>query len=386
MFLIICLSRISFAETVGLEQLPSMPEDTILTEEEKVFGYRGKIGGFALKPSKYGVYHDDTVYYTGEETPEGLAPSSVRMMYWKKDEKSFCGTYIVLLADLSQYSTVTFMVKGRNGGESFELGINDVISNKREDAVIVGAINRYLPDGITTEWQQVAIPTTDFYGADLSRIYSIVFQFNEMGRNEFWIDNIRFHTEHLVNREDAIYSQGYLLLDNFDHSSLNLLGRKANTYKKLPSICKASRTEDPRRGETGRSLKLDHDKQSTGWCGYFTLLNQVDGEYYDLTKYKSVSFFVKGKRGGETFEIGMADRNWLNIGDSLKAGQVDKYLPAGITTQWQEVKIPLDDFGKLDFSQMGSFVMNFNKKQKSAVYIEDLRFNLKTEEELLEDW
>jgi len=41
------------------------------------------------------------------------------------------------------------------------------------------------------------------------------------------------------------------------------------------------------------------------------------------------------------------------IGDSLKAGSIVKYLPAGITAKWQEVMIPLEDFGLLDFSEMG---------------------------------
>jgi len=381
----------SYAETITLEEVPAMPEDTVLSEHEKMFGYRGKIGGFCLKPSKYGSYRDYSVYYEEkaqqeEQQQDVQTPSSVKMMYWRKDVKSFCGNYVIIMGDLSKYSTITFMIKGKTGGEAFEIGMNDVISNKREDAVIVGSIYRYLPGGITTEWQEVKIPLTDFYGSDLTRVYSIVFQYNEMGRGEFWIDDIKFHTEYLVNREDTIYNKGYLLLDNFDHSGLNLLGRKSNTYKKLPSVCKHSRVTDVRYGEEGRSLKLKYDKVSTGWCGYYSLLNQIDGEYYDLTKYKSVSFMIKGEAGGELFELGMGDRNWITIGDSLKAGSIQKYLPKGVTTEWQEVLIPLSDFGKLDLRQMGSFVINFNKKQKGTVYIDDLKFHLKSEEELLEDW
>jgi len=389
--------QLGYAETVTLEEVPAMPKGTVLSEHEKMFGYRGKTGGFCLKPSKYGSYNDYSVYYEepaveqqveqqAEGAQEAQPPSSIKMMYWLKDIKAFCGNYLIIMGDLSKYSTITFMIKGKKGGETFEIGMNDVISNKREDAVLVGSIYRYLPGGITTEWQQVKIPLTDFYGSDLSRVYSIVFQYNEIGRGEFWIDDLKFHTEHLVNREDNIYNKGYLLLDNFDHSGLNLLGRKSNTYKKLPSVCKHSRVKDVRHGEGGRSLKLYYDKGSTGWCGYYSLLNQIDGEYYDLSKYKSVSFFIKGEKGGETFELGMGDRNWITIGDSLKAGRIEKYLPKGITTGWQEVVIPLSDFGKLDLSQMGSFVINFNKKQKGILYIDDLKFHLKTEEELLEDW
>jgi hypothetical protein len=139
-------------------------------------------------------------------------------------------------------------------------------------------------------------------------------------------------------------------------------------------------------GNKGKSLKLVYEKESTGWCGYFTLLNQIDGEYYDLSKYKSVSFMVKGQKGGETFQLGMADKNWINIGDSLKAGQVENFLPSGVTTEWKEVVIPLKKFGALDLTQMGSFVIDFNKKQKGVIYVDNLKFILKTKEELLSEW
>ena len=270
-----------------------------------------------------------------------------------------------------------FCREGERGREVFEIGLNDVISNKREDAVFIGSIYRYLPKGITTEWQRVVIPLSDWFGPDLSRVYSFVFHFNEGGQGAFWIDGIAFHTEQLVDREAQVEAEGHLLLDNFDHNDLNLLGRKTNAYKKLPSVCRFSRVSEGRWGSEGHSLKLDYHKETTGWCGYYTLLNQIDGDYFDLSWYDRLSFMVRGEKGGEVFEIGMADRNWLTIGDSVKAGPIEKYLPNGVTTQWQEVVIPLADLGLLDFTQMGSFVINFHKKQEGSLYIDDLKFHLR---------
>jgi len=377
---------LALAESSGIEQLPKLPEDTVLFESEKMFGKRGKGGGFAFKPCKYGTFYDEKVFYPAAMRSEIIKPASLKMIYSKVDEKSFCGTYIVLVADISKYSTLTFMIKGAKGGETFELGLNDVISNKREDAVMVGSIYRYLPEGVTTEWQKVTVPLEDFYGSNMSKVFSLVFLFNELGKGTFWIDDVQFHTEHLFNLEDEIYKKGYVLLDDFDHSDLNLLGRKTNTYKKLPSTCETQRVETVRVGNSGRSLKLSYDKESSGWCGYFTLLNQIDGEYFDLSKYKTVSFMVKGEKGGETFQIGMADKSWINIGDSLKAGQIEDFLPGGVTTEWKEVVIPLKKFGALDLTQMGSFVIDFNKKQKGVICIDNLKFILKTKEELLSEW
>ena len=362
-----------------LKDVPPLPEDTVLFKHEAKFAERGKTGGYAMKPSKYGLYPDPKVHIQG--SPEGTC-----IRYRKKADPSFCGAYIIILGDLSQFATMSFWVKGAKGGETFELGLNDTISNKREDAVIVGSISRYLPNGVTTEWQQVTVPLEDFFGADLTRVFSIVFNFNEEGEGAFWIDGLEFHREQRVDPEAKIQAEGQLLLDNFDHSNVNLLGRKANAYKRLPSVCAFSRTENPHVGDRGRSLRLDFDKQATGWCGYYTLLNQIDGEFFDLTPYKELRFWVRGEKGGESFEIGMADRSWLTIGDSVKAGPVEKFLPNGVTPSWQEVVIQLSDFGKLDWGQMGSFVINFYKQGKGTLYVDDLRFIRKSDQDLLSEW
>lgn len=378
-FSISCLlSSIVFADDgAPLNDLPPLPKDTKLFASEQQFGYRGKIGCFVLPPSVVGAYFDKKVFYEGDKTDN----QSMKIMYNKRDKKSFCGAYIIMLADMSGYKTMTFLIKGQKGGESFEIGMNDVISNKREDAVYVGAINRYLPGGITKDWQRVKIPLSDFYGPDISKIYSLALHFNDINQGAFWIDEIRFYKEDPVIRERAedIKEKKYFILDDFDASDVNLLGRKTNAYKKLPSVCVFERTDEEHYGPAGRALKLVYKKESTGWCGYYTLLNQIDGEYYDLRPYKAVSFMVKGKGGTEEFEMGMADKNWVIIGDSLKAGSVKKYLPKGVAKQWQEVVIPLEDFGLLDFSEMGSFVINFYEKGEGTIYIDDLKFYLKEE-------
>ena len=380
------LAPSSFAADGGvmLKDVPPMPEGTVLFDSEAKFAHRGKVGGYAMKPSKYGLYPDPKVHIEG--STEGTF-----IRYRKMADPSFCGAYIIVLGNISQFASLSFWIKGAKGGETFELGMNDTISNKREDAVIIGSISRYLPGGVTTEWQQVVVPLADFFGTDLARAFSIVFNFNEEGEGVFWIDGLKFHREQGVDPEAKIQAAGELLLDNFDHSNLNLLGRKANTYKRLPSVCEFSRVISQPAPGTGvpganRVLRLNFDKQATGWCGYYTLLNQIDGEFFDLIPYKEVRFWVRGEKGGEPFEIGMADRSWLTIGDSVKAGPVEKFLPNGVTTQWQEVVIQLSDFGKLDWSQMGSFVINFYKQGKGTLYVDNLRFIRKSDKDLLSEW
>ena len=363
---------------VSLKEVPPMPEGTVLFDHEARFGDRGQQGGYAMKPSKYGVFTDAKTV-----RPGGSPAGATCVRYNKVPGPSFTGVYTIILGDLSPYATVTFWIKGAKGGEGFEIGMNDTISNKREDAVMVGSIYRYLPGGITTEWQRVVVPLEDFFGADLKRVYSIVFNFNEDGKGAFWVDGPAFHAETMIDREQEIINKGELLLDNFDHSGLNLLGRKANAYKRLPSVCEFSRSAEVHRGDHGKSLRIDYHKDATGWCGYYTLLNQIDGAYFDLSPFKEVRFWVRGAKGGEPFEVGMADRSWLTIGDSVKAGPVEKFLPGGVTPKWQEVVIPIPAFGKLDWSQMGSFVINFYKAGSGTLFIDDLRFVRKSSDDLL---
>jgi len=185
-----------------------------------------------------------------------------------------------------------------------------------------------------------------------------------------------------------------LLVDDFEGEEIrNRLGVRANVFQKAPSKSMVSRREDTIEGQPTRVLLLRYDKQNEGgpygmggWCGYYTLLNEIDGDYFDATPYKAVSVLVRGAAGGESFEVGMADKNWQTIGDSVKAGPVEKYLPRGITTEWQELIIPLADFGSMDFPQMGSLVFNFHKQGQGIVDLDDLLLIRKTEQEMLEAW
>ncbi len=423
------LAMVIIGDTVGAQvqrewdniyDIPDMPEDTKLSDNEKKFAYRGRIGYFLQAPSSIGCYFDTKVNYVPAENiiletklesdNESVSDSasaepvhktgkdyfgddiadkeiwheneSLKVMYRMKPiGASFCGAYIMIMGDLSQYSVMTFMLKGANGGESFRVGMNDSVSNKREDMVCIGSINRFLPGcgSVTRDWQIVRIPMKEFYGPDIKQVFSLTFDINEETSGTFWIDDLRFYRDDPLDMPD-ISEIGYLLLDNFDYSYLNLLGRKTNTYKKLPSLCSHTLDKDVFYGEKGKSLRIDYDKRGTGWCGYFSLLNQIDGEWYDLSKFDRVSFMVKGKKGGENFTIGLADKSWVIIGDSLKAGTVNQYLNNGVTTEWQEVVIPLCDFGLLDLTEMGSFVIDFHRKQKGTIWIDDLKFLLKDEQ------
>lgn len=183
----------------------------------------------------------------------------------------------------------------------------------------------------------------------------------------------------------SLYAEG-LLIDDFEKEKIvNLLGNRTNVYVKPPSRIMMSFEEDERGSSQTKVLALKYSKENEGgpygkggWCGYYTLLKQ-NGAYFDASKYKKLTFLVRGENGSECFMVGLSDRHWDKIGDSLKSEKIDEYLPKRkITTQWQKAAIPLDIY-LLDLTNLAAVSINFEGecflqgKGSGVVYIDDLK-------------
>jgi hypothetical protein len=183
----------------------------------------------------------------------------------------------------------------------------------------------------------------------------------------------------------SICTLGYaeVLIDDFNKSS-NRLGGRTSVYQRAPSRALAIQSPSEHYGAGGKGLMIKFDKKGTGgpygmggWCGYYTLLKKGD-KHFDATSYKNLSFYVKGVKGDENFKVGLADRHWDKIGDSVKSEEIGNYLPGGkITTDWQKATVPLDAFF-LDFKELASIAICFETdcfpggEAKGTVYIDNL--------------
>ncbi len=177
-------------------------------------------------------------------------------------------------------------------------------------------------------------------------------------------------------------SAAELLVDDFEGAS-NKLGGRSNTYVMAPSRALALQTDKGAKSGA-KALMLKYDKKpkggpydSGGWCGYYTLVKKGPS-YFDATPYQSLSFWVRGEAGGENFVIGLADKHWDEVGDSVKSEQVGKYLPGGrITTEWQKATVPLTEF-MLEMRELASVAVCFEGsvlpggEGKGTVYLDDL--------------
>ncbi|MCJ7646211.1 hypothetical protein MUO65_04840, partial [bacterium] len=177
-----------------------------------------------------------------------------------------------------------------------------------------------------------------------------------------------------------------LLVDDFDEQTfLNKLGGESYTWDVNPydksQSCVASFDSKIRVGETGSSLRLDYDIDSTltylrefpdtsyyiydydtdsiigfaneiphtAYNGFYFLLNNAD-----IRDYKYLIFYVKGDPlQGFTRKFFVELKN---------IDQTDKFLVDGVSSSWQKIVIPLGMFKRIgEWRKMTELTIVFNE-------------------------
>jgi hypothetical protein len=87
------------------------------------------------------------------------------------------------------------------------------------------------------------------------------------------------------------------------------------------------------------------EEQNCGWVLF--LLKGVD-----LTRYKQLRFKIRGEKGNEAIGVKAKDARGIEVSLLLENYYLSK---SKITTDWQQVTIPLDHFGRVDFGLMDNF-------------------------------
>ncbi len=189
----------------------------------------------------------------------------------------------------------------------------------------------------------------------------------------------------LSHNSFAKKSKNILLVDDMKKMKNSLRGRCA-VYQRAPSRAGFSKVKKKRNGKDDKVLKIRFDKTGTGgpygnggWCGYYTIVKRGK-KYLNVSKFKKLTFWVKGEKGGEKFKLGIADQSFEQQGDSAKSESIDNYLPKKkITTKWQKAVIPLDDIF-VEWSMLASISICFetdlyeNGAAKGTIYIDDIQF------------
>lgn len=144
------------------------------------------------------------------------------------------------------------------------------------------------------------------------------------------------------------------------------------TYSGQPDQCSISVSPSPEL-EHPNSLRLTFNPSVPGsFCGWMVIFP----DHYDASKKSALSFWVRGDRGGEQFEVGIKDRK-------TPPGQEPKE-PVSARPQWRHVSIPLTHFSATraglsspqDLSALENVSLNFVFQLGSgAIYVDNFAFD-----------
>lgn len=98
--------------------------------------------------------------------------------------------------NITDFSYLSFFVKGEKGNEDFLIKVADENWLKKEDTVPVGKVSDYIKGGSISkdEWREVVVPVSDFK-IDIKKFAQISFEFLKPGENVVYIDDITLKKE-----------------------------------------------------------------------------------------------------------------------------------------------------------------------------------------------
>jgi len=165
------------------------------------------------------------------------------------------------------------------------------------------------------------------------------------------------------------------MIADFNTGIRNRLGGYHNRYQAGPSRATTLLSEAAHRGSAGRSLRVDALRKEGGYCGvwiHFFDFHSPRSRFLDARGYPFLSFRVKGAVGGETFAVKLADAAWVKREDGLRVGHVEDFIGGRVSTNWQEVLVPLDRARGLDLAKLGGLTLDFDVPGAYTVYIDDV--------------
>lgn len=173
------------------------------------------------------------------------------------------------------------------------------------------------------------------------------------------------------------------LIDDFELPVQNQVGGRRNHFRKQPSTASFYRTReiDGKKNERGYSLCLTGTKGVAGWCGFWVHLfddkptnKEHKPKWFDASAYDYLSIWIKGKTGTESLAIKVADQYWFQKEDSAVVARTDRALRGGISTQWQEIRIPVAKMRRLNSKKLAAITLEFETPGEQTVYVDDISF------------
>jgi hypothetical protein len=136
-----------------------------------------------------------------------------------------------------------------------------------------------------------------------------------------------------------------LVVSDFSRGNRTPLGGYFGTFQRAPSSANASvgRLSDGR-----RALEVTCVHDGPGFCGLWVQLYDFEvppqeRSYLDARAFSTMSFWIRGRVGGERVLLKVADEEWEKREDAIPIGEVSAFLPSGrVDTTWQQAVVPMD--------------------------------------------
>ena len=298
------------------------------------------------------------LFYENETIATYYDKESLQLDYNMSSMDSYAG-YATSLgqADLTQYSLISFLIKGANGEEIAKIGLMD--SSGNEPKIV---LSEYLPQGVTTSWQKVRIPLAVFTRvANWSSMGRFVIAFENRvssGVGTIYLDDIKFEQIHIIP----------IIMDNFnDMTDENGLGGSLWTSTGGGATMDTAYDQENAYGDTGAGYRISY----SGVTGTAWAASGTDLMWLDASEYDTLSLRIKGAKGGEEPNVYLSDgfiRKFVNIED---------YVP--ITASWQKVDIPLKDFAVqgVNITSLSYFQVVFEwEEMNGTIYLDDIQFHI----------
>lgn len=174
-----------------------------------------------------------------------------------------------------------------------------------------------------------------------------------------------------------------LLVDSFDSGIVNRLGGYFSSFAGQQSVARAAihREDDGR-----RALTIRYENQPGGWSGAWVhlfdfTLPGAERVFFDSTGFSYLTFWIRGRSGGERVLLKAADARWEAKQDALPAGEVARFLETGVIDQsWRRATIPLSALDRrLNRRELAVVVFQALGTGAGEVAVKDIAFCKKAE-------
>ncbi len=173
------------------------------------------------------------------------------------------------------------------------------------------------------------------------------------------------------------FQRDVFLLDDYRQGNVNRLGGYFNGFSKSPSLSSITIDKAP---DSLRSLCFSYDQKSPGFSGFWIHLFDfkvppAQRVFLDSTPFRYLTFTISGEEGTENLILQVADYSWEKKEDSLKVGDLGRFLPRGkIEKDWQRAWVSLENLPEgLSRKELASLVF-LALPGKGRVYIRDVAF------------